>query len=348
MTGDAKKVTAAANPPAPLVSNTLIRATLAYAAFLGQDVAWLRERAELKDTDGSDPDGHISETYYDRLLFHSSVLAQDPFFGLRLGQQHSLRHMGVLGFLVMNSATFRDALRAYERFQTALGESMIMKVDELDTCCRITIHCHGGELSGRHRVEAFVSSLQAATWELTGKKLQYTRVTLVKDMPQNVNTYIEVLGIVPTLSSHNRVEFDASYLDLKIVHALPEMNYFFEKKIDDLLKAKQEGELPRRIKREIMRRLGSHLPITLQEFAKILALSTRSLQLKLQEAGTSFSTLHEDVQKEFAMGFLREGRPIAEISYALGFSEPSAFQRAFKRWTGESPAQFRNGPGFTG
>jgi hypothetical protein len=60
------------------------------------------------------------------------------------------------------------------------------------------------------------------------------------------------------------------------------------------MKSKSEHELSRRIKREIMRRLGKNMSITLQDFAKVFAVSTRSLQLKLQEKGTSFSRQHED------------------------------------------------------
>jgi hypothetical protein len=58
---------------------------LAYASSLDQDVQELLKRVELKDADFSDPDGHVSEIHYDRLLHEASELAQDPFFGLRLG-----------------------------------------------------------------------------------------------------------------------------------------------------------------------------------------------------------------------------------------------------------------------
>lgn len=345
MTLDANTVTPAANLRSTQVSTTLIRSTLAYASIIGQNPQQLLTLIELKEDDLLDPDGHVSEVFYDRIIHHASLIAKDPFFGLHLGEKHSLRHMGILGFLVMNSATFREALQAYEKFQSAFGESMEMKMEERADCCHITLLSHGGELSGRHRIESFASSLQAAAFELTGNRLPLRKVTLSREMPRPADRYIEVLGLMPVKAAQDTVEFDRIFLDSAIVNSFPEMNYFFEEKLNAVMRNKEEFELTRRIKREIARRLGKSLPISLQDFAKSFAVSTRSLQLKLQEEGTSFSNLHEDVQKEFAMGFLRAGRPITEISYALGFSEPSAFQRAFKRWTGASPAQYRNALG---
>ena len=71
--------------------------------------------------------------------------------------------------------------------------------------------------------------------------------------------------------------------------------------------------------------------------AKRLGLTSRSLQRRLKDDGTSFQTLREDVRRELARRYLDDGLAIAEISFLLGFSEPSAFFRAFKRWTGETP-----------
>jgi AraC-like DNA-binding protein len=75
--------------------------------------------------------------------------------------------------------------------------------------------------------------------------------------------------------------------------------------------------------------------------AKRLGLTARSLQRRLKDEGTTFNAVREDVRRQLSRRFLEDGLSIAEISFLLGFSEPSAFFRAFKRWTGQTPLEAR-------
>ena len=92
----------------------------------------------------------------------------------------------------------------------------------------------------------------------------------------------------------------------------------------------------------IARALSEGLP-KMGDVARRLGVSARSLHRRLADEGLTFRTLTEDTRREIAEGLLREEQySIAEIAYLTGFSEQSAFNRAFKRWTGETPARFRN------
>ena len=83
-------------------------------------------------------------------------------------------------------------------------------------------------------------------------------------------------------------------------------------------------------------------PLLIERTARRLGMSSRTLQRRLRASGTSFSDLLQQLRARNACQLLRQdGRRLAEIAEALGFSEHSAFTRAFKRWTGASPAQFR-------
>ncbi|SVD87682.1 uncharacterized protein METZ01_LOCUS440536, partial [marine metagenome] len=103
-----------------------------------------------------------------------------------------------------------------------------------------------------------------------------------------------------------------------------------------------------RQKQSLSNRIETHLrnheclaKSSLGEVAKCLNLSSRSLRRKLQEEGTSFSRVVDDVSAAIAKHQLTFARTsIQEIAYNLGFSQPSSFHRAFKRWTGMTPAQF--------
>jgi AraC-like DNA-binding protein len=80
---------------------------------------------------------------------------------------------------------------------------------------------------------------------------------------------------------------------------------------------------------------------SVSELAGALRVSPRTLQRRLADAGTSLRALADDVRRERALAQLAAGRSIAEVSFLLGFAEPRAFFRAFKRWTGRTPQEWR-------
>ena len=92
-----------------------------------------------------------------------------------------------------------------------------------------------------------------------------------------------------------------------------------------------------RVLREALRSDDGHVDV----IAKRLGLTARSLQRRLKDEATSFNAVREDVRRQLSHRYLDDGLSIAEISFLLGFSEPSAFFRAFKRWTGVTPVEAR-------
>ena len=86
----------------------------------------------------------------------------------------------------------------------------------------------------------------------------------------------------------------------------------------------------------------AHGAVTLAEAARALHLSERTLQRRLDEAGTRFTELVDEVRKDMALRYVRDPRlALGEVAYLLGFAEPSPFHRAFRRWTGRTPLAVR-------
>jgi AraC-like DNA-binding protein len=82
----------------------------------------------------------------------------------------------------------------------------------------------------------------------------------------------------------------------------------------------------------------------IEAVAQKMSMSPRNMQLKLQQEGTSYRETLDRVSKDLAVGHLKYRQVnVAEVAYLLGFSEPSVFHRSFKRWTGFSPRDFRQG-----
>ena len=126
-------------------------------------------------------------------------------------------------------------------------------------------------------------------------------------------------------------------LDAPLVSSDPALLAILTRAADELARATtSEPTLiaqVKRVLREVLRSADANVDFV----ARRLGLTGRSLQRRLKDDGTSFNAVRETVRRELADRYLQERLSISEISFLLGFSEPSAFFRAFKRWTGTTP-----------
>jgi AraC-like DNA-binding protein len=139
----------------------------------------------------------------------------------------------------------------------------------------------------------------------------------------------------------NLLCFDRTSLEAHLPSANPELARINDQTVIDYL-ARFDRE---NTAMQVRSRLIEHLPAGNPRHAAIaraLNLSPRSLQRKLKNEGTSFKTLLENTRRELALQYVREShRSLGEVAYLLGYSEPGNFTRAFTRWTGMAPQDFR-------
>jgi AraC-like DNA-binding protein len=138
------------------------------------------------------------------------------------------------------------------------------------------------------------------------------------------------------------VVFDAALLEAPIVRADPALAAVLRRHAEDLLAALPDVTSAAAL---VRRHLGETLasqPPDVARAAKALGMSARSLQRKLEEEGTSFKAVVDEARRALAITHLRdERRSITDVAFLVGFSETSAFSRAFRRWTGKSPIDWR-------
>jgi len=143
-------------------------------------------------------------------------------------------------------------------------------------------------------------------------------------------------------NEHNSIEFDANTLGLPIVNADPGLKAVLDRFVDDrLAKLPQTKSLQDRISSAIHEGYRSG-EVNLEYVADKLRVSPRTLQRRLKEADTTYQEVVDEMRRGLAKSYLcTSTMSIGEISFLLGFSEPSAFHRAFKRWSGTTPGEFR-------
>jgi AraC-like DNA-binding protein len=175
--------------------------------------------------------------------------------------------------------------------------------------------------------------------------LELSRVELFCKRPDDPTAHRHFFGCpVDYGSARTRLWFPRKSWDLPLRRYEPALVGVLQQHADHLLEQRPADDSALADVRQHVRAHLHEGPRKLDAVARQLAVSTRTLQRRLREAGTTFQRLTEEERQRAAMRYLdNPDLAVGEVAYMLGYSEPSAFVRAFKRWTGQSPRRFRDG-----
>ena len=139
----------------------------------------------------------------------------------------------------------------------------------------------------------------------------------------------------------HRLSFDATLANTPLPTAQPELARLNDQTVIDYLARYEHNNLAMQVRAKIIEGLPDGGP-SQEKIAQTLNTSLRSLQRRLRDEDTNFKNLLSETRQQLALQYISDSsRSIGEITYLLGFSEPSNFTRAFKRWTGKTPAEYR-------
>ncbi len=163
-------------------------------------------------------------------------------------------------------------------------------------------------------------------------------VRLLREKPKAAAKFTEFFGApIEWGARDTAILFDAASLNDPLPAANRELAIANDAVLKRLLARLVQDDIAGRVRGALIEHLPSGA-VQQAQIAKTLALSERSLQRKLAEAGTSYQKLLDETRRELGEAYVREGsRSITEISYLLGFSDPANFTRAFRRWMGVAP-----------
>lgn len=350
MTANAKSQTSDANDgdARGTVLAALVRGNLEAAGAFGLDVGALSRAAGLLPEALTDADGRIP---FERYLALWEAIDADPralAFGLWLGGAVSLSALGVVGYVMQHAPDVRSALACLERFNGLLGDGIGPTLSERD-----------GQLV-LHRVEppriARLRSLSIAAPLGTAKLLREMAglgssavVALEVDfqhpaVPAETLAAMERNFACPIRFNANemRLVLPASLLERPLVSTDAGLFVYLERHAETLqARLAASGSLAGRVRELLAARLRQGEPDQ-GAVARALALSERTLQRRLADEGVTFAGLLDEVRADLGRMYLADHNlAIFEVAFLLGYSEPSPFNRAFRRWTGQSPSEFR-------
>ena len=266
----------------------------------------------------------------------------DPFLGLHYIETVDPSALGALGFLALASPTAGDALARIFRYHAWLAEGETFAMEVVGGEARFR-YVPWGPARGAHAqsAEMYAADCFFGLARATGAPIAARALRLAHAPHGALSEYERLLGATPEFEA-GRCEwsFDASVLERPMRAADPALARFLEAQVAARARGfASAGPLGERVRGALADALPE-VP-SVAALARKLRTSPRSLQRQLAGAGTSVAALATELRRSRAEAYLEMGLPIAEVSYLVGFAEPSVFHRAFKRWTGQTPAEFR-------
>jgi len=245
---------------------------------------------------------------------------------------------------MMSSSTLLDALDRQRRYQDLVG-----KVGRSELICEgdmATLQWDSPLAQrSRHAGEEHLASWMSFARAMLGTGKRAFTASFVHAQPADISEHERIFDCELLFEQPcTAVSFPREYLSISLREKNPGLQQLLDSHAEQLLQqlAPTDDHAIDQVRKVISDFLIEGTP-TIEQVAETLDTAPRSLQRKLSAAGWSYKELLDEVRKKLAIEYMRDGQlSILDIAYALGFSEQSPFQRAFKRWTGQTPGQYRS------
>jgi len=283
-----------------------------------------------------------------RLLELAVRSQKDGFVGLNIGNKVHPRDMGPLGYTILSSPTVLAALQSFVRYLRvyARGCEFDLQVEgasaHLNYRYTITEPC---ALERRQEAECTLAMVKRSLEVITSKKLELEAVGFEHPKPEDISRHKQIFEAPLYFSQEvNSLKFKSSILQRKTAHAEHRLFEVLEKHLAHVITTQvDEDDLVSKVGNIVAKSLSSGLP-GIDSVAASLYMTKRTLQRRLADEGVFYNEFADEIRRKLALQYVKNTEmPLTEVAFLLGYSQISAFSRAFRRWIGQSPMEFRGG-----
>lgn len=279
---------------------------------------------------------------FDAMLVSAVRFSGDPMFGLHWGERSPMMQYELGPALIASAPTLRSAIEAILQMQPLLGTRDELRFElQRERSTVVCLPLAASELGLRVRTELLIVCL-ARLLRYFGEASALRRIEIAYPRPAYADEYERLLG---RMVHFNQPRTTFTFANSALDTAHPSHNMELHRALRERTEQQRQQALGQLTYSEQLQSLvQSTLPnlLSMTDAARILQTSERSLRRRLASEGISYSQLVDDVQRKLAHEQLALGTTtVKEVAYRLGFSSVSGFHRAFRRWTGSSPARER-------
>jgi AraC-like DNA-binding protein len=313
-----------------------------FAQSYGLDPEKLFKDAGIKPSARNDPNARIPRKALDRLIAALYKKTGDVTFGVKSVKTVHPSHLGPLGYAWMTSTSLEESYQRLERFSRIVidrlqfshlcaPEGVYVRID-FDEGANI------GPMNYLFNMALFVQMVRL------NLGTEFNPLKVYMNFPKPIES--------DTIQSHFQcfLEYDAPSNQLLISHedwqyelprVNPELALMHDEIVIRYMARINKLDIISQVKTAIFELLGSG-NLAAEDISNKLHITSRTLRRRLDEEGVSYSEILNDLRQELAMQYIRDdSMSLTEISYLLGFSQPSSLSRAFRLWTGKSPTEMR-------
>ena len=310
-------------------------------------------RVPLSTFEGLDlppPSAHGFETRipFDRILevWEVAIRAlRDPGFPIAVASRVRPSDYSVVGFACMTRKNLREALHQAVRYSAIWTDAHRWEVHEGErTVTMASISAVSDDRLGvRCNTECIVAEMINSARALIGQRASPLEIRFRHPAPSDTSAH-EAFFASPVAfgAARNEILFDRAFLDTPLVKADPELAAYFQRHTESLMRrCGREKSVAERLEAVLVEDVTHGLP-SLETAAARMGMSPRTLRRRLADEHTRFQDVLVQARCNLAKRYLAQPKlALGEVAFLLGFSEPSAFHRAFKRWTRSTPGAWR-------
>lgn len=291
------------------------------------------------------PDNLLPFVVRCRLLTRCAEVTGRADFGLLAGQRGGMSVLGAVGHLAQSAPDLRTALELVMRHFRLHNPNGTVELEPLGAACKIahTIVGHGGE-DLEQTLDLAIATMFVIMRAFCGQHWRPMEVRIAHRRPRNVAPFRRYFGAPIVFdATDTSLVFASDWLEQPLATADPLLHDMMQRHVDELERLSREdveGRLRRMLPELVAERRDS-----IRDAAAALGLGQRTLNRRLEAAGTSYLTLRDEVRYATARQLLlNTALPVREVGARVGYAHASAFTAAFRRWSGRSPVEWRAGP----
>ena len=292
---------------------------------------------------------HEKEGYYlqddiTRLWARVVEITQNPLIGLKVGTHIHSTSFPTFTYSMMSCRNLKESCQRLMRYQEVLSDGFRFEFESLENEYYLSFDISPCQLApSEQAMDAMLANFLSFIKWVTGQQISPSRATLKRQTPDDLSAFnVAFKCPIRFESEANLLFFSVEDMEFPLPTADETISKIHDAKANQIIKAFNYDDFSTQVRNKLIEHLPSGEPKQ-ELIAQELNLSSSTLKRRLVSENTRFQTLLDQVREMLAEDYLKQDElSLTEITYLLGFSENSVFNRAFKRWKGITPRQWQN------